>query len=71
MLKASVDEIKEVWERHQRSRMRGMIPPSTQSLLGSPSQADSGSEDEVMDISLPPAPVDLATFVFYCPGCVK
>ena len=56
-----MDEIKEVWERH----------PSTQSLFGSPSQADSGSEDKVMDISLPPAPVDLATFVFYCPGCVK
>ena len=70
-LKASVDEIKEVWERDQRDRMRGMISPSTQSSLGS--QADS---DGVMDIPLlspapAPAPVDLATSVFYCPGCVK
>ena len=70
-LKASVDEIKEVWERDQRDRMRGMIPTSIQSSLGSASQADS---DKVVNIPPPvpaPAPVDLATSVFYCPGCVK
>ena len=67
-LKASVDEIKEVWERDQRDRMRGMIPTSIQSSLGSASQADS---DKVVNIPPPvpaPAPVDLATSVFYCPG---
>ena len=71
-LKASVDQIKDVWERDQRDRMRGMIPLSTQSSLGTSSQADSDLEDEVTDIPPPPpAPVDLATSVFYCPGCVK
>ena len=67
-LKASVDEIKEVWERDQRDRVRGMIPPSTQS---SPNQADWDPAGEVVDVPPPPAPVDLATSVFYCPGCVK
>jgi hypothetical protein len=72
VLKASVDEIKQVWRSDQRNRMGGMIPPSTQSSLGSPSQADSDSADEITNIPPPPpAPVDLATSVFYCPGCVK
>ena len=34
--------------------MRGMVPPSTQCPLGSSSQADSDSEDEVKIISPPP-----------------
>ena len=56
--------------------MRGMVPPSTQCPLGSSSQANSDPEDEVINISPPPpaqapALVDLATSVFYCPGCVK
>ncbi|KIJ98982.1 hypothetical protein K443DRAFT_8724 [Laccaria amethystina LaAM-08-1] len=72
VLKASVDEIKQVWRSDQRNRMGGMIPPSTQSSLGSLSQADSDSADEIMNIPPPPpAPVDLATSIFYCPGCVK
>lgn len=58
-LKASVDEVKEVWRRYQKDQMSRRLPyPTT-------SQVDSDSDTP------PPAQVDLATSVFYCPGCVK
>lgn len=56
-LKASVDEVKEVWRRYQKDQMSRRLPyPTT-------SQVDSDSDTP------PPAQVDLATSVFYCPGC--
>lgn len=64
-LKASVDEVKEVWRRYQKDQMSRRLPYPTQSSLGTTSQVDSDSDTP------PPAQVDLATSVFYCPGCVK